>query len=81
MGTRGAYGFRKNGEDKVTYNHFDSYPDGLGSSVMQFAAENSIADMNTIFDKVVLVSQEDKPTPEQIEACKEFTNLGVSEQK
>jgi len=33
MGTRGAYGFRKNGIDKVTYNHFDSYPEQLGESL------------------------------------------------
>lgn len=30
MGTRGALGFIKAGEHKVTYNHYDSYPEGLG---------------------------------------------------
>jgi hypothetical protein len=30
MGTRGAYGFRVEGVDKLTYNHWDSYPSGLG---------------------------------------------------
>ena len=35
MGTRGLYGFRKNGVDKTTYNHFDSYPDGLGADVIE----------------------------------------------
>ena len=36
MGTRGLYGFRKNGVDKVTYNHWDSYPDGLGKQILRF---------------------------------------------
>lgn len=35
MGTRGAYGFRLNGEDKITYNHFDSYPSGLGECILE----------------------------------------------
>ena len=35
MGTRGAIGFRSNGVDKVTYNHYDSYPTGLGFDLMK----------------------------------------------
>ena len=35
MGTRGAWGFRVDGQDKLTYNHFDSYPDGLGRSLLE----------------------------------------------
>ncbi len=34
MGTRGAYGFRLDGKDKVTYNHFDSYPSYLGVNLV-----------------------------------------------
>lgn len=30
MGTRGYIGVRINGEDRGSYNHFDSYPSGLG---------------------------------------------------
>ncbi len=38
MGTRGFFGFRVNGEDKLTYNHNDSYPDGgLGDKVVEWA--------------------------------------------
>lgn len=36
MGTRGAYGFYKDGQNKLTYNHFDSYPEGLGNTVVDF---------------------------------------------
>lgn len=34
MGTRAAYGFRINEQDKVTYNHFDGYPAGLGHIII-----------------------------------------------
>jgi hypothetical protein len=36
MSTRGALGFVVNGEIKLTYNHQDSFPDGLGAMVMDF---------------------------------------------
>ncbi len=36
MSTRGAYGFKINKEYKVLYNHFDSYPSGLGRDIVQF---------------------------------------------
>jgi len=34
-GTRGIIGFRLNSQDKLTYNHFDSYPDGLGVALLE----------------------------------------------
>jgi len=34
MGTRGAFGVYVNDETKVSYNHFDSYPEGLGVSIL-----------------------------------------------
>jgi hypothetical protein len=33
MGTRGIFGFRQDGKDKLVYNHFDSCPEGLGETV------------------------------------------------
>jgi len=35
MGTRGAYGFRLDGEDRLSYNHYDSYPSCLGEKILQ----------------------------------------------
>lgn len=78
MGTRGLYGFRKNGVDKTTYNHFDSYPDWLGNEVVKFCKETSIEEMNEIFDRIVLVKEMDKPTVEQISECIEYYNESVS---
>ena len=42
MGTRGILGFRKNGLDKLAYNHFDSYPEELGANVVKFCRATSI---------------------------------------
>lgn len=83
MGTRGTYGFRKNGEDKLTYNHFDSYPDWLGRNVIEFCQNHSVEEINEIFDKIVMVNEKtDKPTTEQIKECVEngFVDLNVSTQ-
>lgn len=80
MGTRGLYGFRKNGEDKLTYNHFDSYPDWLGRNVVKFCKETSIEEMNTIFDKIVLVDTNSRPTATQIANCIKYYDKNVSNQ-
>jgi len=66
MGTRGAYGFYKSGITKVTYNHFDSYPSGLGKKIIEFIKETSVEEMNKIFDSIILVSEDDTPSFEQI---------------
>jgi hypothetical protein len=39
MGTRGVVGFRMNNKDYITFNHWDSYPAGLGEDVMDFIRE------------------------------------------
>lgn len=78
MGTRGTYGFRKNGEDKLTYNHYDSYPSWLGVNMLQFAIDCTIQELNDIYDRLVLVDEESEPTPEQIEECKKYADTGVS---
>lgn len=39
MATRGVCGVRVNGVDKLSYNHNDSYPGGIGRAVVAFAKE------------------------------------------
>lgn len=80
MGTRGCYGFFKEKLSKVTYNHFDSYPTGLGSQILDFIKNTSIEDMNKIFNKIILVDEENTPTKEQIENCKRFLDTTVGNQ-
>ena len=79
MSTRGCYGFRKNGIDKLTYNHCDSYPDCLGKTMMEFCKKTSIKEMNEIFDRIILVSERSKPTKKQIEECKQYYNGSVGD--
>jgi len=79
MGTRGAYGFRIDGIDKVTYNHFDSYPDGLGWDVLEFISKSkSFDELKNLASSIVVVDDKIKPTPEQIEETFQWANLKVS---
>lgn len=80
MGTRGCYGFRKNGVDKLTYNHFDSYPDYLGRHIIQFCKETSIEEMNEIFDRIHLVNGRFKPDSDHIKECMPYYNGNVGNQ-
>lgn len=80
MGTRGIYGFYKDGVDKVTYNHFDSYPEELGNNIIDFIKTTSIEEMNEIFKKITLVEQDNIATDEQIRECSIYADLDVSRQ-
>ena len=71
MSTRGLYGIRKNGVDKCTYNHSDSYPSWLGRKVLNFCANNTIENLEKFFNKIELVDESSKPTEEQIKKCVE----------
>lgn len=79
MGTRGCYGFRKNGVDKLTYNHFDSYPDYLGRAIVEFCKQTTIAEMNEIYDRIILVPELEKPTDEQAAELSKILGQGLSE--
>lgn len=82
MGTRGLYGIRKHGVDKLTYNHWDSYPDYLGHKILEFCSKHTIEDLNRLYDRILLVNTNIPPTKEQIEVFKNcgYLNLGVGEQ-
>lgn len=81
MGNRGAYGFRVNDEDKVTYNHWDSYPKWLGRNVMNYIASTPIDEMRRIAGDIVLVDGASKPSPELIEQYRHYADLNVSNQR
>jgi hypothetical protein len=68
MGTRGFIGFVADGRETVAYNRFDSYPDGLGLTVLDFA--RSVTDWPTVRKAaaaLVHVFEDVPPTDEQIE--------------
>jgi hypothetical protein len=78
MGTRGAIGFRVNNEEKIQYNHFDSYPSYLGLEILNYIQGNNIQALKETAEQIILVDEDDKPTEEQIMECQPWTNLDVS---
>src|SRR3989337_2452578 len=80
MGTRGLMGFYKNGITKATYNHFDSYPSGLGNDVLEALRGRNIEDLNRVFENLIMVSKYERPTAEQQEQLKIFSDATVSSQ-
>ena len=61
MSTRGAVGliFNNNNEEKIGYNHFDSYPEGLGNEILTFLKGKTIDELKSIFSNITLVKNSD----------------------
>lgn len=78
MGTRGAFGIHRNGKTKATYNHYDSYPSGLGEDIVRSISQANVEKLNETFDNIILVSSDSKPTQEQIDECISYWDSGVS---
>jgi hypothetical protein len=78
MGTRGAIGFIQDGVEKVTYNHYDSYPSHLGKEMLEFCIGLKMSNLKKAVKQIVLVGDKE-PTAEQITECRKFTNRDVSE--
>lgn len=78
MATRGAYGFRIEGTDKVTYNHSFSCPCGLGREVLRYVADTPLEEMKEAASRIVLVSELSTPSPYLIEEYKQFADLNVA---
>ena len=67
MGTRGAWGFVLDEKEYITYNHFDSYVEGLGLDLLAWA--ESVTSWRAIRDQVRalrLVDESDKPTEDDL---------------
>jgi hypothetical protein len=52
MSTRGAYGYYKSGVTKVAYNHFDSYPEGLGVDMVNYCKSFTLNEMEDVFNRL-----------------------------
>lgn len=86
IGTRGVIGVIVDGIAKVTYNHFDSYPDGLGVATLvplRLRAEGG-GEWQELVDKAREMRLIDEsgpaPTPEDIIALAKYLDLRVGEQ-
>lgn len=83
MGTRGSLGFIIEDKEYLNYNHFDSYPDGLGETVLEFITEINEENGWEQFKenaKNVVQLKGDRVTDTTIqEKYRKYSNLGVSE--
>jgi hypothetical protein len=78
-------GFRLNGNDKLIYNHSSSYPEWLGNKIATALANLLVEDVGETWlrnkvESLEMVTNDQEPTPEQIERLSPHTNLRVSNQ-
>jgi hypothetical protein len=81
MGTRGAYGFRIDRKDKLTYNHFDSYPEILGRKMLEYIVATPLDMMREVASSIIMVDEHSKPDPELIKKYRKYSDLSVSEHR
>ena len=55
MSTRGQYGLKYDDEVKISYNHCDSYPTGLGNELIKFLMDKTLDELNVICDGIEIV--------------------------
>lgn len=87
MGTRGIIGFKTAEKEVIIYNHFDSYPEGLGADVLNWIAgriaasdyETFIGQTKQQVQSMVAVGDQE-PTKSQITKCEKagVVDLSVS---
>lgn len=90
MGTRGAFGVRIDGKDKLTYNHFDSYLGGLGEDLVgqisKLVKNRGLEKVKELARELKVLEQTDsgsvEPTKvltgEEIARLSKYANRGVS---
>lgn len=80
MGTRGLVGFRLESKDYLAYNHYDSYPSGLGREVVGQLAQLNLETLPGDVQGLALVTDDTPITKDIVERLKAYTELHVSEQ-
>jgi hypothetical protein len=82
MGTRGALGFVVDETAKITYNHFDSYPDGLGDDTLAWLRttldEGREQEVRDQARALVAVDEDSEPTAEEWERFGHLADRNVS---
>lgn len=84
MGTRGSYGFRYNGRDYTSYNHYDSYPSYLGASLAKqwdaVTEKMTLPQIRHVVSVMRMVDESAKPTDADIDRTAAYHDFGVGEQ-
>ena len=82
MGTRGIMGFAIEGEERLAYNHYDSYPESLGVDMLNWATGVTRAEgWDAVKEqaRALRYVETDKPTPEELKALRFTHDPKVSE--
>ena len=79
MSTRGLMGVRVNGVEKLSYNHSDSYPEGLGIEVVYDVKRmvGDLASWRRLAEDLILISGDDKPSSDDIAKFMSFGDFSV----
>lgn len=73
MSRMGLYGFRYNGEDKLTLVEEYAYPDALGREIVQFVRDTGLHIMKDLFQKIIMVGRDVKATDAQVTECEQYS--------
>lgn len=82
MGTRSISGVRIDDRDRLTYNHFDGYPTGVGNEILkeltvliaEYGYDAALGLMKGLARSLVMVEdifESDRPTPAQLDKLRE----------
>lgn len=80
MGTRGFIGFVVDGTEKIAYNHFDSYPGGLGVEVLGWLRKAHIGGARRLAGELRVVDESTAPTADDVEKLRPYANTRVGTQ-
>lgn len=78
MGTRGLMAFTLDKNTKAMYNHFDSYPSGLGRDIAKWLGDMDLEEAKEKFLKLTKVDPDTAPTEGQKMLLMAYADLGVS---
>ena len=80
MGTRGFLGFIVDGEEKIGYNHLDSYPAGLGLNILVWLKDTNLEEAKNLAKDLKVIDSNVPPTEDQKIKLARYANLNVGEQ-
>jgi hypothetical protein len=84
MGTLGLFGFVYKGKYYLAYNHFDSYPSGLGiyliNELISAIKNNQLGNWIKMLENIKVIYELDNivPTEEDIKKLEPYTDLSAN---